>query len=123
MQIKEKKGALILAIASFCAGLINILVGAGGGVLLIFAMQFFVSSIEDKSIYAITNTAIMLMSVVSLISYIKGGTLHVRELTPFLIPALTGGVIGALLLGRIKTQYLRLIFAALTLYSGVKMIL
>ena len=123
MQFKEKKTDTILALSAIFAGIINILVGAGGGVLIIFAMQFFMREIEEKSIYAITNTAIMILSLVSLFSYVSSGELRLPDIYPFLVPALVGGAIGALLLGRIKTKHLRLVFAAITFYSGVRMVL
>ncbi len=123
MRLKEKKTDTILALSAIFAGIINIIVGAGGGVLVILAMQFFMREIDEKSVYAITNTAIMLLSLLSLFSYVESGQLQIAELSPFLIPALVGGSIGALLLGRIKTKHLRFIFAAITFYSGVRMVL
>ncbi len=122
MKLKPKREALALALAALGAGLINALVGAGGGVLLIFTMQTLVSGIEGKSVYAITNAAIMLLSFISVVSYVHRGVIEPATVAPYIIPALIGGTAGALLLGRMKTKYLRLIFAALTLYSGVKMI-
>ena len=123
MRLKEKRSDTILALSAIFAGIINVLVGAGGGVLIIFAMQFFMREINEKSVYAITNTAIMVLSLLSLFSYLDSGELQIAELAPFIVPALVGGLIGALLLGRIKTKHLRFIFAAITFYSGVRMVL
>ena len=123
MKLKSKKESLILAVCGFFAGLVNTLIGAGGGVILVFAMSFFVSGVAEKSVYAVTNATIMLLSFLSVISYIRQGAVDFGEIVFFVAPALIGGFVGALLLGKIKTRYLRLIFAAITLYSGVKLLL
>ena len=121
--MKSKRDALFIAASSLAAGLVNTLVGAGGGVFLIFTLQFLVGGVMGKGVYSMTNAAVMIFSLVSVVSYISGGAFVTGELVPFLLPALIGGIVGAFLLGRIKTSYLRLIFAAISFYSGVKMIL
>ena len=122
MKQKRKKEAVFLAVGAFLAGLINTVVGAGGGVFLIFAMQIFISREKEKNVYAVTTAAVMILSLISLFSYLNGGVIKFSDVAPFILPAVFGGSIGALLLGRIKTKHIRFIFAALTLYSGVKML-
>ena len=122
MKIKRKKESVLLALCAFAAGLINTLVGAGGGVFVIFAMQIFISDEKEKNIFAVTTAAIMILSLVSVFSYVRDGAVNIDNISPFILPAVLGGSFGALLLGRIKTTHLRLVFAALTLYSGVKML-
>ncbi len=122
MNQKRKKEAVFLAVGAFLAGLINTIVGAGGGVFLIFAMQMIISKEKEKNVYAVTTAAIMILSLISLFSYLNGGVINFADVAPFIFPAVLGGSIGALLLGRIKTKHIRFIFAALTLYSGVKML-
>ena len=122
MKQKRKKEAVFLAVGAFLAGLINTVVGAGGGVFLIFAMQIFISREKEKNVYAVTTAAVMILSLISLFSYLNGDVIKFSDVAPFILPAVFGGSIGALLLGRIKTKHIRFIFAALTLYSGVKML-
>ena len=122
MKDNLKKESIVLALASFGAGFINSLVGAGGGVLLVFSMQFFIDGIEEKSVYALTNTAIMVFSFLSVVFYINRGDVKFAEVSFYILPAIIGGFLGALLLGKIKTKHLKTVFALLTLYSGVKMI-
>ena len=123
MEDKSAKKLIPLALLSILAGGLNALLGAGGGVVLIFAIQLYYGNKKIKNSFAITNLAVLVFSLISLFSYIEGGMLHAKECLPYVAPALIGGTIGALLLGRMKTRYLKLIFASLMLYSGVKMIL
>jgi uncharacterized membrane protein YfcA len=123
MEYQSARKLIPLALLSLLAGVLNALLGAGGGVVLILAIQLYYGDKKVKNSFAITNLAVMVFSLISLFSYIEGGMLHAKECLPYVFPALAGGTIGALLLGRIKTRYLKLIFASLMLYSGVKMIL
>ena len=85
-------------------------------------MQIFISREKEKNVYAVTTAAVMILSLISLFSYLNGDVIKFSDVAPFILPAVFGGSIGALLLGRIKTKHIRFIFAALTLYSGVKML-
>lgn len=123
MKDKMTKKIILLAVLSFLAGILNALLGAGGGVVLIFAIQLYYGRSNAKKGFAIANLAVLVFSLISVFSYLDGGMIEEREVLPYILPALIGGTIGALLLGRIKTRYLKLIFASLMLYSGVKMIL
>ncbi len=123
MEDKRSKKIFLLALLSFLAGILNAMLGAGGGVVLIFAIQLYYGRKNVKNSFAITNLAVLVFSLISIFSYVDGEMLDIKSAAPYVLPALIGGTIGALLLGRIKTRYLKLIFASLMLYSGVKMIL
>ena len=98
---------LILAAAALLAGFLNGLLGAGGGIT---AFQMNVA-------------AILVFSLISSAVYLLHGNLDIRATLPFLPVAVAGGFLGAFLLPRIRVEYLRLIFAAVTVFAGVRMLL
>ena len=121
MENKKTARYIFLALAAFLSGIINSLIGAGGGIILVFALQWFLGREGIRNSFALTNAAIFIFSVISVCSYIRKDMFDLKDSFPYIFPALLGGSIGALLLGKVKTKHLKLIFATIMLYSGVKM--
>lgn len=121
MDNKKVARYFLLALAAFLAGIINSLIGAGGGIILVFALQWYYGRNGIRNSFALTNAAVFVFSVISVCSYIRKDMFDLRDSLPYILPALFGGSIGALLLGKVKTKHLKLLFATIMLYSGVRM--
>ena len=121
MENKKAASYIFLALAAFVAGVINSLIGAGGGIILVFALQWYYGKEGVRNSFALTNAAIFIFSLISVCSYVKKDMLEIKDSFPYILPALMGGSIGAILLGKVKTKHLKLIFATIMLYSGVRM--
>lgn len=119
----KKSGWAALA-SGFFAGLINGLLGAGGGILLVRGAERILPDgyREGRDIFANALCVMLPLSAVSAIAYILRGSVGGLEFAPFVLPALIGGVGGGLLLAVIDTRLLRLIFSALVVWSGLTMI-
>lgn len=106
------------------AGLINGLLGAGGGILLVFALSRFCQNAfpDKRDIYANALVVTLALTLVSTLLYIRAGNAPPADLSRFVLPAAAGGLAGGLLLGRISSKALGLIFAWLLVVSGVFMI-
>lgn len=103
------------AVAALLAGFLNGLLGTGGGVPL-----YFVLSREgaEKKGYATASVGILLLSLQTLFLYRKD-FVSPTVVTPFLpFLAVTGGAVGAMLLGKVHTKSLRILFALLLIISG-----
>ena len=112
---------LILAAAALLAGFLNGLLGAGGGIILYYAMRRRAGG--DRTAFQMNVAAILVFSLISSAVYLLHGNLDIRATLPFLPVAVAGGFLGAFLLPRIRVEYLRLIFAAVTVFAGVRMLL
>lgn len=124
-MLKSRKVKLIfLAGAGFFAGLVNGLLGAGGGIICVFALGFLLREREDGRREAFINTlALMLpLTAVSAAGYAIGGTPPDHRLSMLVLPAIAGGFIGGILLEKIDAIWLRLIFALLVIWSGISML-
>ena len=121
MENKKWVRCVLLALAAFFAGIINSLVGAGGGIILVFALQWYYGKEGIRNSFALTNAAIFIFSLISVYSYVRKDIFDLRDSFPYVLPALIGGGLGALLLGKVKTKHLKIIFATIMLYSGVRM--
>ena len=126
--IKNKKKALMFTVISgIVAGFINGLLGAGGGIIAVLALGRLLGSREEDKHDAFANALLLMLvlSAVSLITYIKGGVLDETggTILSLAIPALLGGAVGAFLQNRFDVKILKLIFSIVIIYSGIKMII
>ena len=107
------------------AGFLNGLLGAGGGILIVFGLRKLLKrNLKDPR--AIFPTAIAVMLPLSLLSawqYARAGSLQLSYFGWLILPAIAGGVIGALLLRRLSVKALSRLFAAVVLISGLVLVL
>ena len=65
----------------------------------------------------------MFLSFLSTILYSIGGHIGTKEILPVILPALLGGAVGSLMLGRIRHELLELLLGGMLLYSGLALLL
>ncbi|MBO5440210.1 MAG: sulfite exporter TauE/SafE family protein [Clostridia bacterium] len=119
---KRKKLILILfCIFSFLAGAINGFLGTGGGIIFIFMLSFLTKN-RAKDNYATSICAVLFISLIGLISYFKNSNIDFNIISEVGLPAVVGGVVGALLVDKMQTKWLNIIFAGLIIYSGISML-
>lgn len=106
------------------AGFINGLLGAGGGILIIYGLNKLLgSTLEDKrSVFATAIAVILPLSAVSAIQYFRQGSLDVTLLAWLILPAIAGGALGGWLLRRLSPAFLSRLFAGVVLVSGIVLV-
>lgn len=111
----------LLALLGVCAGFLNGLLGAGGGIAIVVGLKaLFGKRVPNGRSFYATAIAVMLpLSALSLWQYRKSGDLAFPQLASLAVPALLGGAAGALLTRRLTPRLLGRIFAAVVLISGV----
>lgn len=123
-MISGFKKWVLLPLLGLIAGFLNALLGAGGGIPLVFGMRrFFGEKIADGHRFYATALAVMLpLSLFSVWQYKKGGALPAPSLWALLLPAALGGALGAFLLKRIPIRLMNKIFATVVLFSGILLV-
>lgn len=124
MPQRRRAKIIFLAASGLAAGFINGLLGAGGGIICVFALGYLLREREDGGREAFVNTlALMLpLTAISTVGYALAGVLPDERLGRLALPALAGGFVGGVLLERLDTKWLRLIFALLVIWSGISML-
>lgn len=119
---------LFLMGAGLLAGFCNGLLGAGGGIVLALSLSAMLPK-DSESVRSVYSNALLVMlplSVLTLTRYIGGGALEAEAMGinsySVLIGASLGGVVGGILLGKLRGRGIRRLFALLTLISGIIMI-
>ena len=118
------KTIILFLITGLGAGFINGLFGTGGALPLLALFAFL--ALKSEKVFATTSFAVLLLSAVSLILYLKNGTISPASLKDHLgdmiIPAALGGAVGSLLLAKIAPGLLKKIFFAIVVIGGVGMV-
>ena len=114
-----------LLLLGVLAGVLNGLLGAGGGILLVLGLRTLLGGrvADTKRIYT-TATAVMLpISLLSAWQYLQNGHLAGGDVFPLLLPAALGGVLGAWLLRCVTPKVLARLFAIVVLVSGIVLVI
>ena len=114
------KNKWVLVAFSALAGFVNGFLGGGGGVIIV-ALLLAVLKLHQKHAQATALLIILPLTLVSAIVYLIKGNV---DWTPTLwstLGVVVGGVIGALLLNKIKGNVAKIIFAVVLVAGGIKM--
>lgn len=121
MHRKISRPGLISALGGLGAGLINGLLGSGGGMIAVPMLER--SGVEASRAHA-TSVAIMLpLSAVSAVFYIRQGNVGFADALPYIPGGVIGALLGVLLLRRIRPALLRRLFGGVAVYSGLRILL
>ena len=115
-------------------GFVNGLLGAGGGIVLIYLLRFAQKRFshlpgrmnyptDSKDVFANALAVTLPLSIFSATQYATAGRLSIRDFSPLILPSLVGGLVGGWLLDRLKLPFVRTLFSLLVLISGIFMIL
>lgn len=117
MKIKRK----IIALGGFIAGVINGMLGAGGGMIVVPTLNK--SGVETKKSHATSVAIILSISLVSSFFYLKSGTVTISDVSPYILWGVIGSVIGSFLLTKINDIWLHRIFGALMIWAAIRMLI
>ncbi len=110
----------LCVLAGAIIGFINGFLGAGGGVLLVPFLHFVLKK-ETKVSHATAILVMLPISVASAIVYVAKGQFDFMQTLPVLIGSFVGGILGACLLKKLKSDIIVVIFSCVLIASGVYM--
>ena len=118
----KSKKQIIVALCGMVIGFINGFFGGGGGMLCVPIFEK-VLKLENKESHATTLCVILPLCVVSSFVYIYNNSLDFIELILVTGGAVLGGILGAFLLKKLNSKWVRVIFAIIMLVAGIKMVI
>lgn len=111
---------MLKAILGLITGLINGLLGAGGGMIAVPFLKKFVSPQEAHA----TSVAIIFpICILSAIRYIESGFVNITDAVPYFIFGLPGAIAGTYCLTKFSASALRIIFSVFVIWAGIRMLL
>ena len=102
------------------AGVINGLLGAGGGMVVVPLLSAM--GVQGKRSHATALMVIVPLSAVSAVLYLVQGRVGFADALPWLPGSLLGAYLGCRLMPKIATGWLKLLFGGLMLWGGVRLL-
>lgn len=114
------RAAAELAAGGFAAGVVNGVFGTGGGVLIVFLLGGMAGMLfpDRRYVFANVTAAVLPMALTSTLIYSSLTPPDPADTVTVAAASLAGGMLGALLLGKIKPDLLKKIFAIVMIASG-----
>lgn len=113
----KKLGAAI----GFAVGVINTLLGAGGGMLVVPTLK--AQGLEQKQAQATAIAVILPLTIVSAVIYLLKNNVSVKGALFYIPFGLIGSVLGSMLLPKLSGKTLNIMFGVFLIYSAVRMFL
>ena len=101
-------------------GIINGLLGAGGGMLAVPLLKK--SGVSQKEAHATSIALILPLSAISSAAYLIKGNVKFSDALPYLLPGVIGAAVGAFLLKRISDKWLRIVFGVFMIWAGIRLL-
>ena len=121
MELKAKN-KLFMVLLGALAGFVNGFLGGGGGVIVVTTL-LSVAKFKQKNAQATALLIILPLTVVSAVVYLVKGFVK-WDLTLWAsIGVFVGGIVGALLLSKIKGNAAKIIFALVLVAGGIRMLI
>ncbi len=110
-------------ITKFSAGLligaVNVILGAGGGMLTVPLYKKMNMEQKDAQINAVVT--ILPISIVSSIIYFLNGNVTFSDTYIYLLPGLVGSVLGTFVIKKTSNKFLTITFALFMIWAGVRL--
>lgn len=122
MKIFKKSSLkpILLVVGGLFAGFANGLLGAGGGIIIIYLLSALLRErASGRDIFANSLCVMFPLSIVSCAVYFSRGGIDLSSIGVLLLPAILGGILGGFALSRVNTSLLKRIFSLLVIVSGV----
>ena len=116
---KRKNRPLLSAIFGVAVGAANGLFGGGGGMIAVPALTLL--GVPSKKAHATAIAIILPLSLISGAVYLAKGAADPSVILPSCAGVFVGGIVGALLLKKINSRGLSLLFYALMIAAGLKL--
>jgi len=115
------KKKFLAALGGVFVGIMNGLLGAGGGMLAVPLLKQF--GLDQTRAHATSVAVILPLSIISTTAYLILGRFELADAWVYLLPGAVGALAGALLLVKIPQHWLRKIFACLIIWAGIRMLM
>ncbi len=106
-------------LGSVGVGIINGLLGAGGGMLAVPLLKS--TGAEQKEAHATSIALICPLCIFSAVLYLVLGRVTLNQSLVYMPSGAIGAVIGALLLSKISDKWLKRLFALFMIWAGIRM--
>ena len=106
-------------LAGFCAGAVNGLFGAGGGMVLV-PLLTGLTDLQEEEVFPSSVSIILPICFVSLLLSVSQDDLTLKQIWPYLLGSGLGGIAAGLWGRKIPVVWLHRILGVLILWGGIR---
>ncbi len=121
IAMMNMKNKIFKSFCGFFVGVINSLLGAGGGMIAVPLLRHM--GLSQKEAHASAIAVILPLTAVSAGIYILTQKVTFSQALPYIPAGLAGSLIGSYILPKIPENILRKVFAIFMLWAGIRMLL
>ena len=114
-----RKNTLGISLAGFCAGAVNGLFGAGGGMVLVPLLTKF-TDLDEDAVFPFSISIILPICLVSLGWTMWTGTVDFQAALPYLLGSGFGGFLAGKWGQHIPAKWLHRLLGILVLWGGIR---
>jgi len=118
---KPKRSFLRILPAGLAVGFLAGLLGAGGGMIAVPALRSL--GLNEEKSHATSICVMLPLALASGLFYLRTQSFQLSEATEYWPGAIAGALVGAWLLPRLKSVWLRRIFACVMLFFAVRLLI
>ena len=115
----EQKNISGFVLAGTCAGIVNGLFGAGGGMVLVPLLTKF-TNLQENEIFPVSVAVIFPICIVSLCFSWSSGPVTFLQILPYLSGSVIGGITAGMLGKKIPSLWLHRILGLLIIWGGLQ---
>ncbi len=119
--MKKAKSTIKTAAAGLSVGVVNGLLGAGGGMLAVPILKKM--GLEQKAAHANAVALILPISILSAILYLYKDYVNLSDAVTYIPSGVLGAVLGTYILKKISPLWLKRIFGFFMVYAGVRLLI
>lgn len=108
-------------LAGLCAGIVNGMFGAGGGMVLV-PLLTLLPGLAENDVFSGSVAIILPICIVSLAFILPGESYSITSALPYLAGSLIGGLLAWKLGKKIPTKWLHRLLGAFILWGGIRYI-
>jgi len=112
---------IVAGAGSFVGGIINGLLGAGGGMLMVPVLRFL--NLDTKKAHANSIAIILPLCILSASIYLFQGRVELNDVWIYLPGGIAGAILGALLMKKIPDIWIRRVFGAFLIWAGIRILM
>lgn len=115
------KQKFFLLTIGFISGILSGLFGAGGGVIIVLFLSLYMN-LDQHNAQATAISITFIAAIISSIIYYYHANLSWSIIMPVAAGSIIGGYIGAKIMNKIPSKYLKHFFGFFMILSGIRMI-
>lgn len=119
--MKKFKGNLKIALTGISIGVVNGLLGAGGGMIAVPMLKRL--GLSQKQAHTNAIAVILPISVLSAVLYIYKGYVNLSDAYIYIPTGVVGALLGTYCLKKIPAKWLKKIFGGFMVYAGIRLLL